>query len=40
MRNESIGGVVSMILGIASFAAADVIGKWEVNDYSRWPFRG
>jgi drug/metabolite transporter (DMT)-like permease len=23
-----------MVLGIASFAAADVIGKWEVNDYS------
>lgn len=34
MHNERIGGVVAMILGIASFAAADVIGKWEVNDYS------
>src|SRR3990172_6824983 len=29
-----MSGVLSMILGIACFAAADAIGKWVVTDYS------
>jgi drug/metabolite transporter (DMT)-like permease len=29
-----MGGMLSMVFGIASFAAADAIGKWVVADYS------
>ena len=34
MRSDTMGGMLSMLFGIASFAAADAIGKWVVADYS------
>lgn len=34
MRNERMGGVLYMILGIACFSAMDASGKWVVKDYS------
>lgn len=34
MRGETTSGILFMVFGIASFAAADAIGKWVVSDYS------
>jgi len=34
VRSDTMGGMLSMLFGIASFAAADAIGKWVVADYS------